>query len=450
MKDLKKAGFTRFVEPCGGEFAMSYLAKRAGFEHIETSDVTLFSTILGYYCAGKTEEDYRALNVMVDGSIHLVNPLEILYTLMVLMNEKKAGIEYFDNILRDMKERKEYHIEKIKKKLDLAKAELSGITYKPMDIFEQIEEIKDDEKAFAIMNLPTYKGGYERSFDTKNRITWNEPKYEIFDPVKGRQELKDKFENSKCLLICYEEMPFGKSIFEPIYVRGNARKNTNVYFSTNKLNLIEQISRKTAILEKEQKLAKLKYPILPSDFVPSETDNIEIIKADEGVCNYYRQLFTHNFVGSSLGAGYAIIINGYFAGVFGYSKVFSTFFTHNIADEEIAESLFLVFGMNTQIDNYRLGRLVTMIACCSEVVNLALNDVEKETYKYISTTQITKYPESKQMRGLMKLVAKKQDSKMKLYRLVYRTNIQKKSKKEVYKEWIKKETTYRALKECGK
>ncbi|HOJ95062.1 MAG TPA: hypothetical protein PK390_07465, partial [Fervidobacterium nodosum] len=259
-----------------------------------------------------------------------------------------------------------------------------------------------------------------------------------------------RFENSKCLLICYEEMPFGKSIFEPIYVRGNARKDTNVYFSTNKLNLIEQISRKTAILEKEQKLAKLKYPILPSDFVPSETDNIEIIKADVDVCNYYRQLFTYNFVGSSLEAGYAIIINGYFAGVFGYSKTLSTFFIHSIADEEIAESLFLVFGMNTQIDNYRLGRLVTMIACCSEVVNLALNDVEKETYKYISTTQITKYPESKQMRGLMKLVAKKQDSKTKLYRLVYRTNIQKKSKKEVYKEWIKKETTYRALKECGK
>ena len=50
LVNAKAQGFTRVVEPCAGSFAMSNLAVQAGFkpEQIEASDVTLYSSVLGY------------------------------------------------------------------------------------------------------------------------------------------------------------------------------------------------------------------------------------------------------------------------------------------------------------------------------------------------------------------------------------------------------------------
>ena len=50
IETAAKSGYTRFVEPCAGTFAMANLAVQNGFkpEQIETSDVNMMSTVLGY------------------------------------------------------------------------------------------------------------------------------------------------------------------------------------------------------------------------------------------------------------------------------------------------------------------------------------------------------------------------------------------------------------------
>ena len=55
FKTARKAGYTRFVEPCAGTFAMANLAVDTGYkpEQIETSDVSMMPTILGYAVCGK-------------------------------------------------------------------------------------------------------------------------------------------------------------------------------------------------------------------------------------------------------------------------------------------------------------------------------------------------------------------------------------------------------------
>ena len=49
IETAAKSGYTRFVEPCAGTFAMANLAVQNGFkpEQIETSDVNIMSTVLG-------------------------------------------------------------------------------------------------------------------------------------------------------------------------------------------------------------------------------------------------------------------------------------------------------------------------------------------------------------------------------------------------------------------
>ena len=58
--------YGRLVTPCVGRFTVPHLAVAAGWERglIEASDISLFSTVLGFCAAGK---DPRAMNVRVHG-----------------------------------------------------------------------------------------------------------------------------------------------------------------------------------------------------------------------------------------------------------------------------------------------------------------------------------------------------------------------------------------------
>lgn len=58
IETAAQSGYTRFVEPCAGTFAMANLAVQNGFraEQIETSDVNMMSTVLGYAITGQSLE----------------------------------------------------------------------------------------------------------------------------------------------------------------------------------------------------------------------------------------------------------------------------------------------------------------------------------------------------------------------------------------------------------
>ena len=90
----------------------------------------------------------------------------------------------------------------------------------------------------------------------------------------------------------------------------------------------------------------------------------------------------------------------------------------------------------------RLNRLLYMLAINKEQVWQYLDDIQKETIKGVATTMITRYPESKEMRGLMKLVNKKKDDKCG-YKLQYRTDIKERNHKETLEEWLKKEEQWK-------
>ena len=76
LKAAKRNGYDKFIEPCSGELAMSQLAIEAGFSYIEASDITLFSTLLGYYVEGKPIDE---LCVKVDGVGVCDDIIDVLY-----------------------------------------------------------------------------------------------------------------------------------------------------------------------------------------------------------------------------------------------------------------------------------------------------------------------------------------------------------------------------------
>lgn len=58
IKTARRSGYTRFVEPCAGTFAMANLAVQSGFkpEQIETSDVNMMTSVMGYAITGQSLE----------------------------------------------------------------------------------------------------------------------------------------------------------------------------------------------------------------------------------------------------------------------------------------------------------------------------------------------------------------------------------------------------------
>lgn len=202
IETAAKSGYTRFVEPCAGTFAMANLAVQNGFkpEQIETSDVNMMSTVLGYAITGQSLEPLE-IHAQGFSDEELLDPATALYAQLYLRTSKNAGNDYFYQILTDLRLRREEHIESINRQIEVIRNLLGGMSYRPLDMWEHLKEVLDDPHALVIANPPTYFSGYEKFYDTQGKMTWKEPPYELFDPETGHQQFYDLCMNAKALVM---------------------------------------------------------------------------------------------------------------------------------------------------------------------------------------------------------------------------------------------------------
>ena len=163
IKTARRSGYTRFVEPCAGTFAMANLAIQSGFkpEQIEPSDVNMMTSVMGYAITGQSLEPLQ-IHAQGFSDEELLDPAVALYAQIYLRTSKSAGNEYFHNILRDLHDRREEHIESIRRQLEATKSLLGGMSYRPLDMWDHLREVKDDPHTIIVANPPTYFAGYEK------------------------------------------------------------------------------------------------------------------------------------------------------------------------------------------------------------------------------------------------------------------------------------------------
>ena len=80
IENALKSGYTKFIEPCAGAFAMSHLAVQAGFkpDQIEASDVSMFTSIMGYAITGQSLKEL-CLRAKGFDDEELIDPAVALY-----------------------------------------------------------------------------------------------------------------------------------------------------------------------------------------------------------------------------------------------------------------------------------------------------------------------------------------------------------------------------------
>lgn len=427
IRNAAKNGYTRFVEVCAGTFAMANLAIQNGYkpEQIETSDVSMMSSVMGYAITGKPLDELE-IHAQGFSDQELLDPAVALYAQMYLRTAKTAGNEYFFNLLKDLKDRREEHIEHIRQRLEETKKLMFGMSYRPLDMWDHLDEVLDDPHTIVIANPPTYFSGYEKFYDTQGKMTWKEPEYKMFDPETGHTELFDRCMNANALVICYQEKRPGEEVGEAIYARSGTRADLNSYITSNRGAEATALAEGKKIKRpSESRLEPISCSMLPRDYEITEKSTVQVIPVKAAEAQYYRRLWTHNFVGSSATFNRAVLIDGMIAGVFGISKMQAT-------------SLFIWYVMKVPHTTYRLGRLCYMLAQNHCFTDTILDDIGREKVTKVRTAMLTKYPENKEVRGIMKLVNRQKD-KSNGYKLTYEADLQSRSEQETLEEWLRRE-----------
>lgn len=428
LKAAKASGYKRVVTPYAGTLSLANLAVQAGFKpsQIEASDYQMMPAILGYAVASQSLEPLKIRAVGFSDE-ELLDPAVAIYAQVYLRISKNAGNVYFHNMLVDLKKRREEHLKEIRLEIDAMREKLGGMHFLAVDMWEHLQQVVDDEKTIVLADPPTSRNTTERFFDTQSKMSWISPAHTPFQEKCDYKILQEMFDTGKALLLYRQERMAGYAVGDTIFARVAEREGYISYLTSNRGEEVTALSKGKKIKRPaESKLEPLDCSMLPLTYQITEESTIQIIPITTANAQYYRKLWTHNFVGSSATWNRAVLIDGYVAAVFGISKMSD-------------DALFVWYVMKVPHKVYRLGRLCYMLAQNRCFINTLLDPVAQEKVEKIRTAMLTKYAENKEVRGIMTLVNRQTDP-TNGYKLTYEAEIRsKRNNKDALREWLAKE-----------
>ena len=453
---LKKEGYEKYVELYAGAFVMPLIVASSGIkpENMYCYDISLFSNILGYVFSN---QDVKGLEVKKNGVLidlpsesNVENGAILLYEQALARLKKAENIEYFKYLLEDMEERKETHIKNIYEKLKKMNDVLNGLHFETLYIWDAFEKEKNSPNTFIVSNPPTYKGAYEKFFDTNGVITWkgDSIEYQIWDGSIHCKELLDKSMDCEALLLFLQQANKEKSAMESPVSARYLSLTQNVYWNTNKPEVINKVNGKKQETATGAKRRKSKYPIMPVDYKITDKSKIEVFVEEQQIAEYYRNIWLHRITGKSVSAHFCVTIDGYLAGFIGIDLNAITRPYNDNAKPAIILS-YAVSAPNTQ---YRMARLFVQLAKSKRIICNALSGSKNNQYtvyatvaEQICTVEYSRFHEVKGLRGIMKL-EKKDKLKENLFALKYYAELNDKTKEVILKEFLIGEEKYKKCK----
>jgi hypothetical protein len=420
---------------------------------MEASDVSLFSSIVGVMLSGRSLEE---LDVRVDGEVEPLpeDPIDqaahLLWLQLYLRTTVRPPVAYWLQILEDLTDRQAEHKAAIKSRLKELMNRLGGLQYRPEDMWSHIDRVSDDPHTVVSINPPTYKGGFEKFFDTKGRLTWAEPEYEVFDPIVGIPKLIDMMEGRKALLVCQQQREPGHSAHKvPIFAR-HLSPGQYVYLNSNRPDEIFEITGGPKVSPfKAGQIIPSDYPIISYDAEIRPDSKIDVMWIKNNVADYYRNVWVHRLSNPSSGMNLLVTVDGKAAGIIGYSTDTMGFTLPG--RDKWAQYMLLRYAMGAPHQSLRLTRLITMIAMQEKTALISAPGMSAfyvEASDGILTVEMTRHMEVKGLRGLMKLVdRKKHPDGNKLFYTAPWTN---KPYDEVVREFLEKEERWQKTRERSK
>jgi len=453
LRKLREGGYDTYVEPMACAFVMPSLAAESGWlpKQMHTSDVSLFAAVIGTMLSGGNLED---LHVELDGAILEIAgipPIKqasiILWSQLLGRLEHRAGLAvYWHEAVSDLYVRRKRHLEQIEKGLELLLGRIEGLRFHVETPWETVERHLDNPKAVIVSNPPTYRNGYEKFFETGGRVRWKNIPYEAWEPAVDQAKLAAMAEGTKALFLIQQQAAPRKEAGEAVYAR-HLSPGQYVYVWTNrKEEVFKHTNGMTVRPRSPGVIAPYDAPDLPEDYVWHEDAVVQVLPCQLGTAAWYKQRWLHRLAGAEGSYNVIVLIDGYVAGVTGYSfKAIQT--PYPGVDAKIwAGATILRYALGAPHETHRSTRLITRIALQRSTLILVASTLPSVMLMAagsdkIVTTEYTRHPESKGLRGLMKIADRRKDDRDG-YRLVYWAPLGSDTAPEAYSAWLLDEQRY--------
>lgn len=404
-----KDKFQILILPAIGQFSLAKCAIEAGYEkrNIFTSDMSLYSTLLGYLYSGKNILD---LGIQVSPTHEerwrqCTNDFERAAFLVWLMKQcqLKPTVYYEKVVYDELVENRELHINQLTKKLEQYATLYSGIHYEIADM-RDVLTAKKEEGALTIVNPPVFRNGYTKMFNFKGNILWNSGISE-FDFLK---EYKNYYSETKKLSAPHIWYRFRDTEgFDPkdiIYCK-EYDVDKRDYWLLTKPEVLEGFSFRYTVEFLEARPTK-PYPtkIFTDEDTITENSEISFVGVPEEVAMYYRDLFAHKLGNTKAEHYYLMLVDGKIYSVCGFhtTKLFGMQSTR----------VFENFGFSVPLkSNPHSNRLLMMLITSTEFGEVIRKTTSKVNRIYdlrgLRTTCLSKYRSIKTHRDILNRESRK-------------------------------------------
>ena len=398
LKGLRRQGYNRFIEPACGAFAFSHVAAQTGWQphEIEASDITLFSSVMGAAIMGERVDH---LEIAVDDfeDDDLGDPATVLWVQAYLRAKGRGDKNqnpYWQAVYRQMELDRGDQIEKLREDLAKAHDRLNGLSYRPLDLFDHLEEVADDPKAVVGLMAPWVSKDFEKFFDPDGLFRWKSPAYSVFEPDEGFRRIFEIFREAKCLILMATTSKFWDGDPPAFAIYGSTAKDAddkrgvrsiNTVFLSNRHETVTDLLGGTlAVPYKATGIEVPPWPFLPGDYELTRKTKVKVVRVTPQVAMYCRHLWTHQFVGAPSIFNLALFLDDYLVGVFGMHTG-----TRGGAAGDSASYIEYMYGMAVQHRrDFRFPLLLAFTGMSRQVVDLCFPAYTAATATTVTTVDM--------------------------------------------------------------
>ena len=422
-----------FFNACAGRFSVVEAAVKAGVppETIYASDVSLFSSIIGYLADPAKKLDDLGIRIL-DPALEpkgIADEFDFAaHVLLILkLNQMKQtnlrGLYLREELLLSWDRSREA----MRQQLETLVQNIAGIHYEIADIWDVVYRVSQDDVTFYA-SVPHYARGYTKMFAAPN-LKWNEPSIPEFDP-KTFSLLLEKLGAAKCSAFLCRRSDWNEEIPPPW---------KKAYGKPDGQHAIWIISNRPGEARADNKTGFGEIRKLPNydDHEITPASKFHVIMVGLPTALYYRDLFVHRLGATTADRGFLLLVDGQVMTAFGiFNQDFLQFRVQYLPE---------MFGITRSSTRYkRLGKLFMLLLTSGELKKRICDILRLWLHEPlgIQTTSITAHEEGKTDRGALKVVSREKldDGR---FRIVYRADFRDDSFADVVAVWLKKHSAQR-------
>lgn len=423
--------YDKVYVPCAGQFTLVKSAISAGYDpaQVYASDVSLFSSLLGYYYAGKPlselpfsiENDYKEIYENWSTDAERIAYIFILIKIKQLREEIIYEAQHREDLLANMVT----HVQKMAKVIANAAPYYRGLNYEIADIRDVLN--CDDPRAIILCNPPAYAGGYEKMFRLDGIAEWN-AKIAQFNYNKEAWGMYCRAKERQSHIIWYK----GKDLYfvngkqkervpskDIIFCKEYSLLRNDYWLSTKPAELKDCPATYSVIMTKHVEAKPFKNAkLISNEDLPLTRDTkVEFVTVSPQNALYYRDLFAHKLGTVKAEIHRLCLLNGKVFGVCGFHLEKLRGFKSNY--------IFETYGFNMPLSgDSTIHRVLMLFLTCRDfekTIGTFSGRTRTFTAKGIRTTCLSKYRKVKSNNGLFEITFRERMPNG-MYKIQYQTD----------------------------